>query len=1096
MAWEITTGSDSVIIAFIDTGMDWEHPEFTNNLWVNPLEDKNGDGVFQPQSDLGEIIVDGYPGGRTVDDDNDGRSDYHDYQIKWADYNCNGVYLCGWDGLLFNANDDSTDKILAADDDDENGLRDDIIGWDWTACKTGYWDPKPYSQGGGSAHGNIVASIAAAEGDNNPNGELDKAMAGVVWKCRIMTLKVSEIKDTIDPTFVGYAIDYARVHGAHIINLSLGSLTDQSSIRIPIQNAISAGCFIVASADNFNQDTSAVYPAAYPGVCGVMATNRQDKKADFSNYNPSNEQWYDISAPGDSITALLPLDDVLFPDTMSYYYSVVRGTSGAAAFVSGTAALMKSVYSNWTNTDILWQLRNMSDNIDPFQSSGYVGRLGTGRLNATRALGYGGRWKEVWIETNHAWEQKAFVADTMVVDTNVVLTLRDSLYVYCADGRGGIQLVEGAQLIIPDNANVTFDDSFYVEVGKNCIFKIGKNAKVSFGDSCVIFAKDSGTVLIDSMATVQIGKKGSIITASEGWLKVKERAKVKCGDSTVITSNGYIDARSIADHNILFTHRLVNEQWLGIRFPSRTSAPSYMSKFEYVTIEIALTGIETYIDSMSITHSIIRNNDVGLKTISCSPIFNNNYFNINANAQIDASGQDRNVENNKVASGLAYGIIATNTSNVWIGNKADSNNIGLQMYDNTTSQFHSVDLTDSLTGNTFRYNYERGIIAEESTPSFVGEGGIEALNSCHDNNNPTADIDALDNSVIEGFGNYGLNGVTLYNDGSSTLIWDGQKMWDPIPNSAPKLPSISTIDTLKLATSERLKGNYTSSVTILKNVIDKNHSGQFAHRALMLLFHVFNDAEFVKKNNDPISKDIKTARANFETYLSGLKTNSSSNNLKKAAAEILADHKMVTKKFSSADSLYELLGSANPNSDIEKRCLYGQVIARKTMNNLTGAKTKTEALRTKYPNNRIGVVAKIFIDEPLTDAEKAMIRKKQGNQVPTSVIEFNKDNFALLQNYPNPFNPITHITFNVPVLSVVEIIIFDALGRNIKTYTNQEYSEGVHSVLFDASKYSSGIYFYQMNARSFAEGMSEGLFEDTQKQNTSFVSMKKMAVVK
>ncbi len=75
--------------------------------------------------------------------------------------------------------------------------------------------------------------------------------------------------------------------------------------------------------------------------------------------------------------------------------------------------------------------------------------------------------------------------------------------------------------------------------------------------------------------------------------------------------------------------------------------------------------------------------------------------------------------------------------------------------------------------------------------------------------------------------------------------------------------------------------------------------------------------------------------------------------------------------------------------------------------------------------------------------------------------------FALEQNYPNPFNPVTTIRFDVPVESKVVLKVFDALGRNIATLVNEAKEAGTYDVKFDASQYSSGIYFYSIQSGSY-----------------------------
>ena len=74
--------------------------------------------------------------------------------------------------------------------------------------------------------------------------------------------------------------------------------------------------------------------------------------------------------------------------------------------------------------------------------------------------------------------------------------------------------------------------------------------------------------------------------------------------------------------------------------------------------------------------------------------------------------------------------------------------------------------------------------------------------------------------------------------------------------------------------------------------------------------------------------------------------------------------------------------------------------------------------------------------------------------------------FSLAQNYPNPFNPTTTIEFSLPTAAHVTLKVFDILGREIATLANKLEPAGVNSVRFDASRLSSGVYYYRIAAGS------------------------------
>jgi hypothetical protein len=78
-------------------------------------------------------------------------------------------------------------------------------------------------------------------------------------------------------------------------------------------------------------------------------------------------------------------------------------------------------------------------------------------------------------------------------------------------------------------------------------------------------------------------------------------------------------------------------------------------------------------------------------------------------------------------------------------------------------------------------------------------------------------------------------------------------------------------------------------------------------------------------------------------------------------------------------------------------------------------------------------------------------------------------NFRLSQNFPNPFNPTTTIKYSVPKLSFVTIKVFDVLGNGITVLVNEEKHVGNYEVEFDATKLSSGVYFYRLQAGDFVD---------------------------
>jgi hypothetical protein len=113
-----------------------------------------------------------------------------------------------------------------------------------------------------------------------------------------------------------------------------------------------------------------------------------------------------------------------------------------------------------------------------------------------------------------------------------------------------------------------------------------------------------------------------------------------------------------------------------------------------------------------------------------------------------------------------------------------------------------------------------------------------------------------------------------------------------------------------------------------------------------------------------------------------------------------------------------------------------------------------------YTNVKVG--QNITISDIFGDATHKSTTgvKKSDNLVPMK--------YSLEQNYPNPFNPSTVIKYSIPKAQVVTLKIFNVLGQEVATLINKQQIAGNYEVSFNASKLSSGVYIYQLNAGSFS----------------------------
>jgi hypothetical protein len=77
--------------------------------------------------------------------------------------------------------------------------------------------------------------------------------------------------------------------------------------------------------------------------------------------------------------------------------------------------------------------------------------------------------------------------------------------------------------------------------------------------------------------------------------------------------------------------------------------------------------------------------------------------------------------------------------------------------------------------------------------------------------------------------------------------------------------------------------------------------------------------------------------------------------------------------------------------------------------------------------------------------------------------------FILNQNYPNPFNPTTTISYQLPANSFTTLKVFDLLGREVATLVNEVKMAGTYTATLNASRFSSGVYFYQLKAENYLQ---------------------------
>ncbi|MFB4270081.1 type VII secretion-associated serine protease mycosin [Nonomuraea sp. GTA35] len=231
-------------------------------------------------------------------------------------------------------------------------------------------------------HGTYMASLIAGHG-HGPGRK--RGIIGVAPDADVLSVRV--ILEDEEPGFrafnsaerfenvVARGIRYAVDEGADVINMSISKELATREERAAVRYAISKGVVLVAAAGNDGDRqvegdfAPYSYPAAFPGVVSVGATDRRLRRASFSNWNSSVL----VAAPGVDIMGAGPGDE----------YWVGRGTSQATALVSGVAALIKARYPDMSPPLVARALAAGATDRPP---GGYDTATGFGVVNAARAL--------------------------------------------------------------------------------------------------------------------------------------------------------------------------------------------------------------------------------------------------------------------------------------------------------------------------------------------------------------------------------------------------------------------------------------------------------------------------------------------------------------------------------------------------------------------------------------------------------------------------------------------------------------------------------------------------------------------------------------
>ncbi len=415
-AWDVATGDASIIVAVLDTGMEWWHEDLAGsqadktdrttikgNVWINEDELANTDS--------------------SVDEDGNG------YPDDWV----------GWDFVTGNP------QLLNLGDDYDVADNDPSDGeGHGTHCAGNV----------GALNNNGVGVCSAAGGwgvdaDGNGNG------------VKVMGLRIgwSDFPaGRVSMEFAAQAFVYAAENGAKIASCSWGSSENDAlrdAVNTFLYGTTSPGAndpkirlIFVAAGNDGNENQN--YLTGRDDVISVAATTNSDNAASFTNYGT----WINISAPGDNILSTYKGND----------YSSISGTSMATPIAASVAALIWSYDPSLTAEQVEDYLYQGAEDIDAHLDAKYVGKMGAGRVSASGSLAL--------VNPNHAPVALADTSSLAEDDSSRIAVLTndsdsdgDTLsFRIIVNPLNGTATQKGDTIVYKPNANFNGDDSLQYEL--------------------------------------------------------------------------------------------------------------------------------------------------------------------------------------------------------------------------------------------------------------------------------------------------------------------------------------------------------------------------------------------------------------------------------------------------------------------------------------------------------------------------------------------------------------------------------------------------------------------------------------------------------
>ena len=517
-------------------------------------------------------------------------------------------------------------------DNDGNGFKGDVHGWDFINNTPNIRD--------NNMHGTHVAGIAAA--CNN-----DIGIIGANPRALIMPVSVMQSDGTGDVATVVKGINYAVANGATVLNLSLGTYANSSTMRQALEQAYQKAVIVAAAGNDrlFNDRECGLlpcpmFPAAYSFVLGIQASTQSGSLAGFSNYdcngpNYSSESTvkdpdgynYEMKAPGVDILSTIP----------GGHYKALNGTSMACPLAAGaiSALMMVKDYSkdDGINQEVLWGDLTHTDNI----AEAYDIKNQPAELDIVNMQFQNRKDLDDETEEDYSNDHEIDHGETVSIYPVIRTTFGEASNIK-------MHLEMGDEFEDPNTVEIYSDSEHKVDFGWHLdaygrnvsqnplVFKVGENVPdarhikmklVAACDGSTETVEKPFTIVVTNMVKINglISVDRTLIAdhvyyvndnlaITEGTtLTIEPGTRLEFAENTALNSFGKLDANGTPEKPIIFTRHTGEGDWNGIYSHRSKGETDYSGLYTndertlYTILPTDQTPIKISVDSKRVYYS-------------------------------------------------------------------------------------------------------------------------------------------------------------------------------------------------------------------------------------------------------------------------------------------------------------------------------------------------------------------------------------------------------------------------------------------------------------------------------------------------------------